>query len=48
MPKLLTAQNIAAVRLIVWGVDEEPKVEIWVRQNSRCLSSSTIRAFLRQ
>jgi DNA-binding transcriptional LysR family regulator len=46
MPKLLAAQNIAAGRLVVWGVDDGPKVEIWALQNSRRLSSSKIRAFL--
>lgn len=46
VPKLLAAQNIAAGRLIVWGVDDGPKVEIWALQNSRRLSSSKIRAFL--
>jgi DNA-binding transcriptional LysR family regulator len=46
MPKLLAAQNIAAGKLVVWGVDDGPKVEIWALQNSRRLSSSKIRAFL--
>lgn len=46
MPKLLAAQNIAAGRLVAWGVDDGPKVEIWALQNSRRLSSSKIRAFL--
>jgi DNA-binding transcriptional LysR family regulator len=46
MPKLLAAHNIAAGRLVVWGVDDGPKVEIWALQNSRRLSSSKIRAFL--
>jgi DNA-binding transcriptional LysR family regulator len=46
MPKLLAAQAIAAGRLVVWGVDDGPQVEIWALQNSRRLSSSKIRAFL--
>ena len=46
MPKLLARQNIAAGKLVVWGVDDGPKVEIWALQNSRRLSSSKIRAFL--
>ncbi|TPG43785.1 LysR family transcriptional regulator [Sphingomonas koreensis] len=46
MPKLLAAQHIAAGRLVVWGVDDGPKVEIWALQNSRRLSSSKNRAFL--
>jgi DNA-binding transcriptional LysR family regulator len=46
MPKLLATPNIAAGRLVAWGVDDGPKVEIWALQNSRRLSSSKIRAFL--
>ncbi|WP_242139908.1 LysR family transcriptional regulator [Sphingomonas sp. TREG-RG-20F-R18-01] len=46
MPKLLAAPAIAAGRLVVWGDDDGPKVEIWALQNSRRLSSSKIRAFL--
>lgn len=46
MPKLLAARDIAAGRLVVWGVDAGPKVEIWALQNSRRLSSAKIRAFL--
>jgi DNA-binding transcriptional LysR family regulator len=46
MPKLLAAQNIAAGKLVIWGVDDGPKVEVWALQNSRRLSSSKIRAFL--
>lgn len=46
MPKLLAAHNIATGRLVVWGVADGPKVEIWALQNSRRLSSSKIRAFL--
>jgi DNA-binding transcriptional LysR family regulator len=46
MPKLLATQNIKAGRLVAWGVDDGPKVEIWALQNSRRLSSSKIRAFL--
>jgi DNA-binding transcriptional LysR family regulator len=46
MPKLLAADDIATGKLVVWGVDDGPKVEIWALQNSRRLSSSKIRAFL--
>ena len=46
VPKLLAAQDIAAGRLILLGVDDGPKVEVWALQNSRRLSSSKIRAFL--
>ena len=46
MPKLLVARHVAAGALVVWGVNDGPKVEIWALQNSRRLSSSKIRAFL--
>jgi DNA-binding transcriptional LysR family regulator len=46
MPKMLAAQDVAAGKLVVWGVDDGPKVEIWALQNSRRLSSSKIRTFL--
>jgi DNA-binding transcriptional LysR family regulator len=46
MPRMLAAQDVAAGKLVVWGVDDGPKVEIWALQNSRRLSSSKIRAFL--
>ncbi|TPG52006.1 LysR family transcriptional regulator [Sphingomonas glacialis] len=46
MPKLLAAEGVAAGRLVIWGVDDGPRVEIWALQNSRRLSSSKIRAFL--
>ena len=46
VPKLLAARDIAAGRLILLGVDDGPKVEVWALQNSRRLSSSKVRAFL--
>jgi DNA-binding transcriptional LysR family regulator len=46
MPKLLVNEDIAAGRLVSWGAEYGPKVEIWALQNSRRLSSSKVRAFL--
>jgi len=46
MPKLLVHEDIEAGRLVSWGVEQGPKVEIWALQNSRRLSSSKVRAFL--
>ena len=46
MPKLLVQGDIEAGRIVQWGVQDGPKVEIWALQNSRRLSSSKVRAFL--
>lgn len=46
VPKLLVADDLAAGRLVCWGVDDGPRVEIWALQNSRRLSSTRVRAFL--
>ncbi len=46
VPKLLVTDDLAAGRLVCWGVDDGPKVQIWALQNSRRLSSTRVRAFL--
>ena len=46
MPFLLVKDDVAAGRLISWGAQAGPKVEIWALQNSRRLSSPKVRAFL--
>ncbi len=46
MPKLLVRGHLAAGRLVSWGADAGPGVEIWALQNSRRLSSAKVRAFL--
>ena len=46
LPKLLVADDLAAGRLVAWGTDDGPQVQIWALQNSRRLSSSRVRAFL--
>ncbi|HEY0315832.1 MAG TPA: LysR family transcriptional regulator [Sphingomonas sp.] len=46
VPNMLVADDLAAGRLVSWGVEDGPKVEIWALQNSRRLSSPKVRAFL--
>jgi len=46
VPKMMVTEDIDAGRLVSWGVQDGPKVEIWALQNSRRLSSSKVRAFL--
>ena len=46
LPKLLVAADVAAGRLALWGVEDEPPVEIWALQSSRRLVGAKVRAFL--
>ena len=46
MPKMLVKNDLAAGRLVTWGTEDGPRVDIWALQNSRRLSSSKVRAFL--
>jgi DNA-binding transcriptional LysR family regulator len=46
LPKLLVADDAAAGRLVLWGVQAGPPVEIWALQNSRRLVGAKTRAFL--
>jgi DNA-binding transcriptional LysR family regulator len=46
LPKLLIADDLAAGRLILWGVEDAPPVEIWALQSSRRLVGAKVRAFL--
>lgn len=46
LPKLLVADDVAAGRLILWGVEDAPPVEIWALQSSRRLVGAKVRAFL--
>lgn len=46
LPKLLVADDIAAGRLILWGVQAGPPVELWALQSSRRLVGAKVRAFL--
>jgi DNA-binding transcriptional LysR family regulator len=46
LPKLLVADDIAAGRLALWGVQAGPPVELWALQSSRRLVGAKVRAFL--
>lgn len=46
LPKLLVADDIAAGRLVLWGTQDGPPVEIWALQSSRRLIGAKVRAFL--
>jgi DNA-binding transcriptional LysR family regulator len=46
LPKLLVADDIAAGRVDLWGVQAGPPVEIWALQSSRRLVGAKVRAFL--
>jgi DNA-binding transcriptional LysR family regulator len=46
LPKLLVANDIAAGRLALWGIQAGPPVELWALQSSRRLVGAKVRAFL--
>lgn len=46
LPKLLVENDIKSRRLIGWGTDVHPPVEIWALRNSRRLVGAKVRAFL--
>lgn len=46
LPKLLVADDVAAGRLVQWGAEDAPPVQIWALQNSRRLVGAKVRAFL--
>jgi DNA-binding transcriptional LysR family regulator len=46
LPKMLVADDIAAGRLVQWGKQEGPVVEIWALYSSRRLVGAKVRAFL--
>jgi DNA-binding transcriptional LysR family regulator len=46
MPKMMVSEDLDAGRLISWGAEVGPNVEIWALQNSRRLSSAKVQAFL--
>ncbi len=46
LPRLLVADDLAAGRLVLWGVHSGPVVEIWALQSSRRLVGAKVRAFL--
>jgi DNA-binding transcriptional LysR family regulator len=46
LPKMLVADDIASGRLVQWGKQDGPAVEIWALHSSRRLVGAKIRAFL--
>lgn len=46
LPQLLVADDIAAGRLVLWGAEDAPPVQIWALQSSRRLVGAKVRAFL--
>jgi DNA-binding transcriptional LysR family regulator len=46
LPKLLVDEDIEAGRLLCWGTQEAPKVDIWALHSSRRLMGAKVRAFL--
>jgi len=46
LPRLLVADDVAAGRLALWGIQAGPSVELWALQSSRRLVGAKVRAFL--
>ncbi|WNC93343.1 LysR substrate-binding domain-containing protein [Paraburkholderia sp. FT54] len=46
LPRLLVEQDVAAGRLVCWGAEDGPPVEIWALYHSRRLLSAKVRAFM--
>ena len=46
LPRLLVAQDVATGRLVCWGAEAGPPVEIWALYSSRRLLSAKVRAFM--
>lgn len=46
LPKLLVEGDVRLGRLVHWGTDVRPPVEIWALRNSRRLVGAKVRAFL--
>jgi DNA-binding transcriptional LysR family regulator len=46
LPELLVAEDLASGRLVQWGVEDAPPVQIWALQSSRRLVGAKVRAFL--
>jgi DNA-binding transcriptional LysR family regulator len=46
LPKLLVTDDVVAGRLVLWGAQAGPAVEIWALQSSRRLVGAKVRAFL--
>lgn len=46
LPKMLVSDDVAAGRLVAWGRQEGPPVEIWALHSSRRLVGAKVRAFI--
>jgi DNA-binding transcriptional LysR family regulator len=46
LPRLLVSDDVAARRLVLWGIQAGPPVELWALQSSRRLVGAKVRAFL--
>ena len=46
LPKMLVAEDIATGRLLPWGKQDGPAVELWALHSSRRLVGAKVRAFL--
>lgn len=46
LPKLLVEEDVRTGRLVHWGTDSRPPVEIWALRNSRRLVGAKVRVFL--
>jgi len=46
LPRLLVADDVAAGRLTLWGIQAGSSVELWALQSSRRLVGTKVRAFL--
>jgi DNA-binding transcriptional LysR family regulator len=46
LPKLLVEEDVRSGKLVQWGTDDRPPVEIWALRNSRRLVGAKVRAFL--
>ncbi|WCM23831.1 LysR substrate-binding domain-containing protein [Paraburkholderia bryophila] len=46
LPRLLVEPDVLSGRLVRWGVDDGPPVEVWALYHSRRLLSAKVRAFM--
>ncbi|MFM0642709.1 LysR substrate-binding domain-containing protein [Paraburkholderia bryophila] len=46
LPRLLVEPDVLSGRLVCWGIDDGPPVEIWALYHSRRLLSAKVRAFM--
>lgn len=46
LPRLLVEPDVLSGRLVCWGIDDGPPVEVWALYHSRRLLSAKVRAFM--